>query len=121
MPSATARYSALPWWTARRKVSGGSSRTASRSAAWTAPAGDLRRPPGPDSSDQAHVPGLLLAALPGALPAQPALPRAQSRPGHGGRREESGVRHPGTRSGARPLAAGHRDAAQVVPHSCTSD
>ena len=33
----------------------------------------------------------------------------------------SGVRAPGTGSGARPLAAGHRDAAQAVPRRCARD
>ena len=83
------------------------------------PTGHLRRPPGPKSDDQEDIPGLLLAALPGALPAQPALPRAQSGPGHDGRRHEGGVCNPGTRSGARPLAAAHREAAQAVPHRRT--
>jgi transposase-like protein len=58
------------------------------------PAGDLGRPPGAEGGDQADVPGLLLAEVPGALPAQPAEPRAQSRPGHGGGGNESSVCDP---------------------------
>ena len=45
----------------------------------------------------------------------------QGWPGHGRRRYEGGVRDPGTGSGPRPLAAGHRDAAQAVPHRCAGD
>ena len=54
-------------------------------------AGDLRCPPAADGSDQADVPGLLLAALPGALPAKPPVPCAQSGPGHGGGRDVDAV------------------------------
>ena len=85
------------------------------------PAGDLRCPPGPDGGYQADVPGLQLAAVPGALPAQPAEPRAQGGPGHGGCGHESCVRDPGLGSGACPLAAGHRDAAQDVPQRRARD
>jgi transposase-like protein len=44
-----------------------------RAGAGSHPAVDIRRPPGSDNGDQADVPRLLVATLPGALPAQPAL------------------------------------------------
>ena len=69
------------------------------------PAGDLIHLPGPDGGDQADVPGLQLAShrevrciaqlVPGALPAQPALPRPEGWPGHGGSGHESGARDGG--------------------------
>ena len=99
-------------------------------ASWR-PASDLRRQPGTDGGGQADVPGLQLAShrevrciaqlVPGALPAQPALPHPDSWPGHGGSGHESCVYDPGPRSGTCPLAAGHRDAAQAVHHSRTGD
>ena len=78
--------------TAKPRASGDSSWARSRKEAWRHLSCDLGRLSGAEGGDQANVPGLLLAALPGALPAQPAVPRAQGWPGHGGGRcHESGV------------------------------